>query len=643
MSSKYKYFHDKSSYLIPKETKGRSFQIKVETSQKPIINSTIKENTYEVTDNHLFYTDITGEYVVIVYEIDNLQIVKYKLQYSIIYNVCVKSTSKELKYKIDKEYEIVGYDKFASNVKLMEFDPQSFFDYDFRFFDLRGELVCYYLNDTKLYIKIQNMILFTEIPSTNTVEYYTGELYNGKLYVYDCEESLPFEKAESRTHIISKSSSKVVCYEVIKTVTYIMVWYAAEQLYFNAYFDGRELKIIDDNNLKPNKFTPRGNYNKYEIYKVYRNRTEINQNALHPSSINDIKMQKFTTSNFAEINNFDGTFEFMVKLHRNIIRGLYDKYVYVDVLDIGIGKCRDVQYYQKYVDIDNIYGVEPNKEFSKFCNIAHVYDKTADDIFTHLKSTGFKKKFHTIIFCNSYNFVSDPLQTMKECVEFLAEGGRIIMVYMNNDKVVTEKNKYYEIRREDAEKKNFIQVFTDYTLVPPHFENQIGESDILKAVETINKSHKILEVIDKKSLVHPRSEWLLPETKLFNSMFYYVVVGLACKVNKIIIAIDPNTSSLLNYINSLRKKEIFCNGIDILHDELIIPSENKAICICVDTVDKYKKIRDKIKSEYSVDVIINSNKKDILEYSSYYKTDIDAFDRVREEIKKIVDKYSEFT
>ena len=105
---------------------------------------------------------------------------------------------------------------------------------------------------------------------------------------------------------------------------------------------------------------------------------------------------------------------------------------------------------------------------------------------------------------------------MKECEEVLDNNGRIIMVYMNNDKVQTVKNQYYEIRKGESDpelpknhvlegRQNFIEVFREVTLVPPHYENQISESEILNALEKVNTEIKgeKLEMVEKGTLVHP--------------------------------------------------------------------------------------------------------------------------------------------
>jgi SAM-dependent methyltransferase len=363
---------------------------------------------------------------------------------------------------------------------------------------------------------------------------------------------------------------------------------------------------------------------------------------------------------------FGGEFDFMTKIHRNVIRNLYDKYLYINVLDIGIGKCRDVYSYSKYVNRHDIYGVEPNKEFSKYCTIQNLFNSTADDIFKQFKLKGMTKKFHTIVFCNSYNFVTNPYITMKECEEFLDQNGRIIMIYMNNDKVVDVKNKYYEIRKGESDehlpkdsplvnRQNFIQVFSEVTLVPPHHENQISESDILGALEKLNKDLEEknapkLKLIEKGNMIHTQySSWLVDEAKLFNSMFYYVVIGRPCKSPDLIIAFDPMTTTLQSYIDYLHKKLTFCNGIDILRFEDYeqqkfgektnekTNEKTKTQCIAVKSIEQYEKL-----SKEPHELFINIQIKNELEYSLLYNIDIDFFIIERKKLLEKNPKHSKF-
>jgi SAM-dependent methyltransferase len=341
----------------------------------------------------------------------------------------------------------------------------------------------------------------------------------------------------------------------------------------------------------------------------------------------------------------------MTKIHRNIIRKLYDEYLYIDVLDVGIGKCRDVHTYQKYLNYHNIYGVEPNTDFSKFCKIKHIYTNTADDIFTYFKKNNITHKFHTIIFCNSYNFVTNPAITMKECEEFLHDGGRIIMVYMNNDKVETVKNKFYEIRKGEKNpdlsadhvlqgRQNFIEVFNEKTLVPPHYENQISESEILDA---INKTS--MKLIAKGNLTHKLSEWLVPESKLFNSMFYYVVVGKPCNNDIIFIAVDTMTKTLNDYMYYLRKKRTFCNGIEIIKfaNFDIGRTSDKTTCIVVQTSDDYNKLCSELKNaNKKYEVLINIQNETLLEYANIYKQDNKTFIKERQKIMDLNQPASKF-
>ena len=679
MTNKYKYLYSNTRYLIPNFIIGKSSIVTIVGASKPSIVKSINSNIHEISDDNLFYTDIPGKYNCIVYQIDEVKIVKYKLQYSLVYNFCVKSTKSDLSFKIgDRNYSVVPTDNFTAKAKCYSFDPQDFFNYKFRFFDLIGDdiMVLYSSHDNTLFANISGMVI--RIGESSSDYCHIGKLSADKLYIYDFEEpSLSVEK--SREHIVGSGDTarSIVCFEITNECSY-MIWTPLEYLSFNAYLDGTVLKLINQYKFVPAKMQSAiSNGSQNEIYKVSVDtmtntvkEIKPSPNSTTPDLDDHVRNLTYNSSIFGKPESFEGTFEFMIKIHRNIIRNLYEKYLYIDVLDVGIGKCRDVYTYQKYVNRHSIYGVEPNNEFARACTIKNMFNETADSIFKHFKLRHLNHKFHTIIFCNSYNFVTDPYITMKECTEFLNDGGRIIMVYMNNDKVVTVKNKYYEIRKGEPNpdlpenhvlknKQNFIQVFTETTLVPPHYENQISESDILDAVEKVNKDlgNQIIEVIDKKSLVHERSSWLSPESKLFNSMFYYCVVGKKCAVDKVIIAVDTDTTTLRDYINYLRKKNTYCNGINIISYKSTIDSENlflhQAIdgiseknsitVIIVDSLEKYNKLSEMLKSQKkSYDTIINIQTPAELEYASNYQTDVLKFDAERKKIFNTNPTHSKF-
>ena len=400
------------------------------------------------------------------------------------------------------------------------------------------------------------MVLKFKESQIDDFECYIGKLSKDQLYSYGCDIDPAIKNENPKDRILSNSDKSVVCFEIIKREYHYMVWDPPKYTNFKAIADGDHFKVVNQYKLVNSRIEIESkDIVQGEVYKIYLGEAKIDMHSLSKSNVSKVEASPNDHTVMAEQNlrnliyNLSlfasdvwyGGLDLVIKIHRNIIRNLYEKYLYIDVLDIGIGKCRDVHTYQKYVNRHNIYGVEPNPEFARACSIKNMFNETADSIFKYFKLKGRHEKFHTIIFCNSYNFVTDPYITMKECVEFLQDGGRIIMVYMNNDKVVTEKNKFYEIRKGEPNpalpanhvlknRQNFIQIFTETTLVPPHYENQISEGEILDAVTRVNQDLKSsdkpeIDVIDKGSLVHACSEWLIPETKLFNSMFYYCVVG----------------------------------------------------------------------------------------------------------------------
>lgn len=685
--SMYKYFYSNTKYLIPDDAKSTLSSLSVTESIKPDILESVEPNIHEVTDKHPFYTNVPGKYNYIIYQFkttegDDIQITKYKQQHALCYNFCIKSSSKKLSFTIgESSYTVVSMDRFKSVIRHIDFDMQKFFDYSFKFFniDVKDKIVFYTIVDDYLYANINDMII-SIAPIKGTIECYIGKLSNNKLYIYGCDTIKEIINSGPRDHIIENDSPdiktqnyNVVCFEIIKKEYVFMLWSPSNLINFDVLLDNKILKTVNQYKFAPTNIAIPPNAIDQEIYKVYLSgdniklsdignkisKIEYNPNASNATSEDSIRNLLYNYGNFGSLESFNGTFEFMIKIHRNIIRNLYEKYLYIDVLDIGIGKCRDVYTYQNYVNRHNIYGVEPNPEFAKACTIKNMYNETADSIFKYFKLKHFMHKFHTIIFCNSYNFVTDPYITMKECVDFLHDGGRIIMIYMNNDKVETVKNKFYEIRKGESNpdlpdnhvlknKQNFIQVFTETTLVPPHYENQISESDILTAVDKTNQDlgKKIIEVLEKGSLVHERSKWLLPETALFNSMFYYCVVGKVCINDKIIIAFDTDTSTLRDYINYLRKKNSFCNGVNIINYRNFTPFIQTMVnVVIVDTVENYEKIISKVKTDnLTYDILVNIQTVSELEYSSLYSSNIENFNKERKKILELLANkpYSKF-
>lgn len=675
MSSKYKYLHTTTQYLIPSDVTGKSRIVEVNNSIKPVITKSISDTTHEISDDELFYTSITGKYNCIIYQFDDVQVVKYKPYHSLCYNFCVKSNKENLTFKInDENYQVLSNSKFPQQSKHLNFDPQDFFNFHFDFFDIsqNDNVVFYTISDGKLLANISDMII--DLGSNVSGDgAYAGRFSSGKLYLCGDLKHKNIINEQQRSHIVPvKTNHNVVCFEYRdQNKCNYMIWCSSDHLSINAYLEGTTLKHVGRNGFVPAKIQATiKNPIQNEIYKIYVDITtntaksaEAQPNLALPNSEDEARGLIFNSNVFGKIENFEGTFDLMIKIHRNIIRNLYEKYLYIDILDIGIGKCRDVYTYQKYINWHSIYGVEPNLEFSRACHIKNIFNETADSIFKYFKLKGMRHKFHTIVFCNSYNFVTDPYITLKECCDALSDSGRIIMVYMNNDKVVTTKNKYYEIRKGEPNpelpdkhvlknKQNFIQVFTETTLVPPHYENQISENDILEAVKKVNQDGQHIEVIDKNSLVHDRSEWLSPEAKLFNSMFYYCVLGKKCEVNKVIIAIDPNTTTLRDYINYLRKRNTYCNGVDfvkfIATDMTSVgmtpgKSTASASVILIDSFDNYNALVNKLKStKQAYDTLINIQTVSELEYTSIYKTDIDKFCSERKKILDLNPTHSKF-
>lgn len=668
---KYKYFYSLTAYLIPDDAKTESKVLDVTEPMKPNIISSSKNSVHEVKDNYLFYTGYLGEYQCIVYtfkvkEID-VQVVKYKPKKGIIYNMCLKASDMNLTFL---NYEILPSARFTNVINQMNFDMQEFFDYNYRFIDFDTESipVFYAVHNDKLLANVNGMILYIADFDGDEKKSYVGKFSANKLFIYDSNTTTKLIEEKSLDHIKDIESKKcALCYEIKNDELYYTIWYSRDSLHFDSYFDER-FKLMSNYHLTDSVLAgviPDQNISG-EIYTIYikerpakftelTNDTTIikqNHNGKKASTAEYLRHALYNSNYFGEIDNFNGTFEFMIKIHRNIIRNLYEKYIYINVLDIGIGKCRDVHTYQKYVNADSIYGVEPNPDFAKECKIVNMFAETADSIFHHFKEIKFNQTFQTIIFCNSYNFVTDPYITMKECEEVLQEGGRIIIIYMNNDAVETVKNKYYEIRKKEPNpelpsdhvlknRQNFIQVFTETTLVPPHYENQISEQEILDAVDRTNKELKdnVLTVIEKGSLVHNRSKWLIPEAKLFNSMFYYCVIGKKC-TSRIIIAFDPDTKELRDYILYLRGKSTFCNGVEFKKYNGQPPTINDttSLILIIDNVDDYKSLT----KNHEYQTIINMQTIQELEYSILYPCNLMKFNKERQQLIDLNIKHSRF-
>lgn len=624
--SEFKYYFSNTHFLIPDDVVGTSSIEEIKTSAKPVITKSLSTDIHEISDNSLFYTDITSAYNVVVYKINDIQVTKYKPQQALVYNICVKSSKPELLFHGHKVLKTVN-----SNLRYADFDIDDFFDYEFEFFAIDE-------HDT--------IVECLEGEQAN-INRMTIELNKPPgLYILSGSKITDPEWSSNINNLKNTDNKAIVCYDSQAKI--LMCWRSSSQSFVRGFVDREQIKFVNNfrliawNGLKPDNKIPQ-----YEIVKIYvdghctssPNSYSIDQDASYKKIMHYAK-------NFGNISTFNGGFDFMVKIHRSIIRDLYEKYLYIDVLDIGIGKCRDVHSYSQYVNRNDIYGVEPNNDFSRHCTIRNIFNSTADEIFKLFKLKRLNKKFHTIVFCNSYNFVTNPYITLKECEEVLDVNGRIIMVYMNNDKVTTIKNEDYEIRKGEHNsslpkdhilqgKQNFIEVFRESTLVPPHYENQISESDILGALEKINNDSKKqpLQLIEKGTLIHPiYSSWLNENAKLFNSMFYYAVIGRECKFDKIIIAFDPHTTTLKNFIDYLHKKKTFCSGVDIVRylDYIKNKSQYTSPVICVASIKEYEELK---KTPH--ELLVNIQNVAELEYSSLYSIDINEFINQRKKLLEL--------
>lgn len=654
MSNKYNFYFSDIGYLIPENIKGVSSIITVTEERKPKIKRSLSEKVHEVEDDWLFYTTTPDKYIVIQYVFDNIQIVKYKPQYGLKYNICAKSSLESLSYTINNtKYKIVS--DFNVNSSHIDFDTEDFFNYNFNFcvFEEKSHVVIYHTVAGVLYAKIHTMVI--ELGKVTDEITTIGKL-NDKLYICHEKDVLDIPRITVVKNLNDfKDNAGILCFDWNKEANLYsyMIWMPSSKAYALGYNDEKELRCINKFSMSGIKgFTKKADISTYEIVKIYTNgNVETANNELVPDTSESFRKLTYNSASFGSVSNLSaGGFDLMIKIHRNIIRNLYAKYLYIDVLDIGIGKCRDVYAYQRYINKANIHGVEPNKDFSKFCTIRNIYTNTADGIFKFFKLKRMLNKFHTIIFCNSYNFVTNPYITLKECEEYIADGGRIIMVYMNNDKVVTVKNEYYEIRKGEKNpdlpdnhalsgRQNFIQVFSESTLVPPHYENQISESEIIEAMNKVNSDLKgvrpNLEIIEKGNLVHKLSEWLNPEAKLFNSMFYYVVLGKPCNVNKIIIAFDICTTTLKEYLDFMRNKLVYCNGLEIIRydSQKINYSSDKMLCVIVKTLNDFNKLSGELKKiNKKFEVIINIQKLTELEYAKIYNDNVESFIIERQKI-----------
>jgi hypothetical protein len=675
MAGRYKFYFTDVGYIIPDDVRGKSSLVVVNNEQNPDIKNSITSNSHEINDNHLFYTKTSGKYIAIVYQFGDIQVVKYKQLHSLKYQVCIKSTKEKLTFSVgNKSYSVVPNSIYPRNLVCNDFDTEDFFDYKFNFceFEEAAHIAVYEKIGEILYAKIGEMTLeIGRAAGASDHACKIGKL-SDKLYI--CTDKATF--ADTQLHQLPqyndlksfKNSTGVLCFDL--DAACFMIWRPTSQAHMYALNDERELKCINKFALASIK-----NFNgprapdlpKYEILKVYSdNRLKPANNALAPSTAEGFRRLVYNANSFGTVESLGGGsactgagFDFMIKIHRNIIRNLYAKYLYIDVLDVGIGKCRDVHAYQRYINRNNIHGVEPNKDFSKFCTIKNVYTNTADGIFKYFDEHRLTNQFHTIIFCNSYNFVTDPFITMKECEKYLSDGGRIIMVYMNNDKVITTKNAYYEIRKGEKNpelpsghvlngRQNFIQVFSETTLVPPHYENQISEGEITDAVEKVNaelpSDSEKLEIVEKGSLVHRLSTWLNPEARTFNSMFYYMVVGKPCTNNKITIAVDLYTSTLKDYLDYMRGRSAYCNGVEIVRfAEFSDGPTDKMLCVVVKSLNELNKTIDRCKKiNKKYDTIINIQKSEELEYAMIYQSDISAFIAERDKILSLNPQHSKF-
>jgi hypothetical protein len=653
---KYNFYFTNAGYLIPNDIVGKPSTVELTSSNKPIIKKSINETIHEVTDDCLFYTSVLGKYNVITYEFNNIQVVKYRLEYACKYNICVKSSKSELTYKISGvAYPVVSV-SLRDSIILHDFDIEEFVNFNFLMikFEPAAELVLYSAVDGRLYAKIHSMVL--DLGKTEFKGFAIGKLTD-KLYTTKVIAGITLIEPKDNFDSFDNNAG-ILMYDDAN----VMIWYPYKLAHAYAYSGENGLFCIDKFALVPVKSGRIEQTKHFDIVKVFIDKEGgvTAPNVLMPSTAISFRLLSFLSSGpNGDVNYLKKCgFDFMIRIHRSIIRKLYAKYVYINVLDIGIGKCRDVYYYSKYVSKNSIHGVEPNREFSRACNIKNIYNNTADGIFKYFKMNKHTEKFNTIIFCNSYNFVTDPYITMKESEEFLADSGRVVIVYMNNDKVESSKNKSYEIKKGDPNpdlpdshvlknKQNYIEVFSETTLVPSHYENQISESEIIDAVDRVNNDLKEtkrepLEIIEKGTLVHRLSSWLDPDAKKFNSMFYYIIIGKPCIVDKVIIAFDLYTSTLKDYLDYLRGKNVYCNGISIEKYNGDIKMDNTSIkCIVVDNVSDYKKVIADLNGKPH-NTIINIQKPNELECSMLYNADIKTFVEQRTKLIEMNIPHSKF-
>jgi hypothetical protein len=105
-------------------------------------------------------------------------------------------------------------------------------------------------------------------------------------------------------------------------------------------------------------------------------------------------------------------------------------------------------------------------------------------------------------------------------------------------------------------------------------------------------------------------------------------VGKPCKSDKIFIAYDLRTKTLDDYLAFMRKSKTFCNGIQIVEFG-DTPASGTTPCIIVRNHDEFISVT---KTTPSYELLINVQKLEELEYSSFYKNDINKFIEDRNKI-----------
>lgn len=178
------YFYDLDYFPVP-SVYNKTYRVENVEQQKPSIVKTIEDGIYEVDDQYKFYTNLSGQYHVLVYKFEyleaNVTLTKYRQLNTAEYFVCVKS---------DKIIPDVHVIKPKFNVDILHpetFDAVEYFKLDGARFLVKkdGLTVDILSRDKNVYACIKQYAEHIGTMSDSKQIFMKGELMQDKIYIFD--------------------------------------------------------------------------------------------------------------------------------------------------------------------------------------------------------------------------------------------------------------------------------------------------------------------------------------------------------------------------------------------------------------------------------------------------------------------------